>query len=311
MADEIFAQLTGAIWRVVAFPVSSFETSFRQDLVQHTYPDRDGAHLEATGRAPLQHTFKIPFRNNIRPGKNELWAQGQLYPQTWRAFLAACADRSRGILVHPELGKLRCRVESDRTNWDSRTRDGVDVDVSFFEDTEKPEDLKNVLSSGSPITQLESSALAVDTYITALTLAKVAGLQVPAYQYSFSDLVRQVKAVTDVPSIARMQYGSALDRLTFQANGIARSLSAAKDASLWPLSNALERVKASAHDVKRTLGIAPKPTRLYTLPQDMTFAAIAIATGATLRELMSLNAAHLGGPVVPRGTRVRYFADGA
>jgi hypothetical protein len=44
------------------------------------------------------------------------------------------------------------------------------------------------------------------------------------------------------------------------------------------------------------------------VPQDQTFAAIAIATGAKLRDLMSLNPAYLAAPTVPRGSVVRYYA---
>jgi hypothetical protein len=51
------------------------------------------ADVEPTGRSPLEITAKVPFLNNIASAPSELWPSGNLYPNQFRLFFAACVDR--------------------------------------------------------------------------------------------------------------------------------------------------------------------------------------------------------------------------
>ena len=302
MAVDIFEDLLPARFREVGFPIYSIETSLRHDLATHAYPDRDGAHIESTGRAPMQFQVRIPFRNGVKRGKGEYW-KFPLYPTAYRDFLDAVADKSTGIFQHPGLGEIAVKVESYRESLTGERRAGVDVDVTFIENTEKPEDLQQLLASSSPIASVESNALAVDGFV-----ADLSGLGLPAFTESFSDLVNKIKAIPDF--ITFYQYGSSgpLNRLLYQANRLIFAAKAAADPLLWPLLTACERMKSSAHNLAADLKSEQRAMKLYTVPAETTFAAIASQIGAKMGELMALNPKLLAYPTIPAGTQIRYYA---
>jgi prophage DNA circulation protein len=303
MPSDPFKDLLPARWRDVAFPVSSVETSLKQDLATHAYPDRDGAHIESTGRAPIHHTFRIPFFNDIGKGPSEYWKM-PLFPVAWRDFMVACADRSTGVLQHPILGEMKCKVESVNTSLVGSARGGVDVTATFIEHTEKPEDLENLLTAGSPISDMELAAIDVD-----LKLASLDGLGLPEYPESFEESMRKLKAIPDKITAGIASVTSPINRIIYRANSISKAALAIHDVTLHPLLASLERLKGSAHDLKKeSIQKKQRATKNYTVPSDTTFAAAAAQIGAKLGELMGLNGQFLGASTIPRGSVLRYYA---
>jgi hypothetical protein len=299
---EVLQELLPARFREVGFPYTSCETTIRHDLATHTYPDRDGGHIEATGRAPLQFTFHVPFRNGVKRARGELW-KFPLYPTAYRDFIDAVSDRSTGTLQHPEFGEIRCKVENCTVALDGKQRDGVDLNVTFIENTEKPEDLQQVLASASPIAAVESNALTVDTH-----LASLSGLGLPSYTTSFSDWVRKIKSIPDFITLYQYQSSGPLNRLIFQANNLMAALKAMGDPLLWPLLTACERLKGAAHDLAKELKVQQRAVRLYKVESETTFAAVAAQIGAKMGEVMALNPKLLAYPTIPANTNVRYYA---
>ncbi len=153
MADvnDLFAQLLEFSWKGIAFPVANVRFSLHHDIARHLYPDKDGGHMEPTGRAPLQISAQALFYNGIAPGKGETWGKaGTLYPAVYRKFMTACSDRTMGVLQHPEFGAIRCALESCETTLDSGRRDGVSVNASWIESVDVDE-LDGGFSAPSPI----------------------------------------------------------------------------------------------------------------------------------------------------------------
>src|SRR5574343_193955 len=120
-------------WRGISFPISRLSTDVEQRLVEHEYPDRDGSYMESVGRKPIHIKAKIPFNNWISPGKGETWVKGDLFPNTYRKFVAACADNSPGVFEHPVYGKFTAKVHSFSDTLDPDNRGGVVLEVSWIE----------------------------------------------------------------------------------------------------------------------------------------------------------------------------------
>ena len=117
----------------LGFPCVQTSLEIRQDLTVHKFADRDGAHVEACGRHPVEISARIPFFNGLIPGPQETWNGNDLYPNTWRLFLLKALDRSSKVLNHPELGPLTVKLQTCKTDWNSNTRNGVWVDVKWIE----------------------------------------------------------------------------------------------------------------------------------------------------------------------------------
>ena len=104
--QALFGELLPLQWKDVGIPYVDFKVTLRQDLAVHKFSDLDGADVEPTGRSPLEMTAKVPFLNNIARAPSETWSSGDLYPNQFRKFFAACVDRAPGYLQHPEFGPL-------------------------------------------------------------------------------------------------------------------------------------------------------------------------------------------------------------
>src|SRR5574338_1378957 len=102
-------------WKDISFPITNLHTELKKDLVEHKYPDRDGAHVESTGRSPIRTTCQALFYNNVSRGKGETWNFGTLFPTTYLEFIEVCKDRSAGVLQHPILGNMDAKLVSMTT----------------------------------------------------------------------------------------------------------------------------------------------------------------------------------------------------
>lgn len=320
---DVLAGLLAYSWKGVRFPSSGFSLRLRQDLVPHEYGDRDGAHIEGTGRAPLEFSARIPFRNGVELGPQESGVITPLYPEAFRAFLDVCIERARGELIHPELGRINCRLQEATANWEPGRRDGVDVDVSWLEDTDKPSDLANLLSTPSPVQQLAEAATAADAAIdAALERLRAKNAKVDAEvraivedlkstelkTTSFGQLARKIQAVGDQVDLANRQRRDAVDSIEYRARNISASMSRARAHPVyWPIRQAAMRMEAAAREVRDSVGSKRKRIGLYVTAADSTAPSIAQDLGVRLGDVLQLNPQLAGGPVVPSGSRVRYY----
>lgn len=307
--DALFAQLGEFRWKDIGFPSTSFEVELRHDLVIHAYPDRDGADVEGTGRAPLQFTAHIPFLNGVSPAKNETWGdvkQVTLYPYVYRKFITACADKKTGILNHPEFGEVPCKLSTCHSTWTGTTRDGcivtaVWIETSIKGDTQAGSDFLNP----SPISQATSTAFDLDAQVSQSITIPAS----PVYAPSFADSMRSIQAVGDQISIMSKSAAGKIDTIAYRVNALSDSATAARDSLNWPVVQSIEKMKSALIDLKKALLVANRPIGFYYVTQESTFAAICAAIPADLGECMKLNVPLLFAATVPARSQVRYYVD--
>lgn len=304
---DTFSQLREYKWRSIAFPTTTFEVTLRHDLVQHKYPSKDGADVEAVGRAPLEFSAKIPFRNGIGGGPSETWQQNRkpLYPDQFREFFKACADRETGVLEHPEFGKVVCRIENAKTVWDATRRDGVDVDVVWVE-TIDIESLESLLAQPSPVSNAISNALALDDAIK--TRNPAVPKQDTTYKPDFADTMRGLQGISDQFQVLNARVAGKINSTLYRIDSLKSSVEKSADVKDWPILQAIENLKAAANDIRTELVRSNRKTVVfYVAPKDMTLGAVSNETGAAIGDLVVLNPRLVSSPVIERGTTIRYY----
>jgi hypothetical protein len=316
--DDLLGSLSEFSWKNVPFPVEETELEVRQDLVIHRFTDRNGAYVEGTGRHPVQITARIPFLNQIYPAGQETWLPGTLYPYQWRLFLIASLQGTSGTLMHPELGPLNCKIDLAHTTWKGSVRGGVWVRATWIESDDSQADQLGVdLSVQSPAENLTISAGELDAAIATLLDAVAAQQQPPALtelQFSFSDLAFAVTGVIDTTTLLQKQYQGRLANLVFQANEVEGALdrSPLMGPLSWPIFQSAERVKDAAYNAQAQPTVASGPPVLVAaIQKDSTLAQAALSVGADITDFITLNFPLVAAPVIPKGTRVRYYSNAA
>jgi hypothetical protein len=304
--NDLFDGLLEFKFRDVSFPVSRFRTTLRQDLAIHKFIDRDGAHIEGTGRAPIEITARIPFLNGLAQGTNETWPT-QLYPVQWRAFFTACADKTSGPLQHPELGLITCKCEIMDTDWDATVRSGTYVAVKWLESDDEGIDLSQDLSKPSPVADMQSSTANLDAQLATLNPNVTPQPYVPSV--SFSDIAFAIRGVFDLPTLVSKAAGGQIANLINQANLLEQSLNSGpnRNALNWPILQAAELAKTAAYDVQATLLQKNTSLGLYAVMKDSTLAQIAANLGADVGDIMILNPTLVQAPLVSAGTVVTFY----
>lgn len=304
---DLFSSLLEFSWRGFGAPVSEMTVEVRRDLVIHKFADRDGAHVEDTGRHPLQFTARIPFMLGIVPGPTESWGTTPLYPTQWRAFFAACTDSSKsGILQHPELGPFNCKLEHCKTVWSAMRRGGVDVEAQWIESDDSGDDLSIALSKPSPLAGLAQSAADIDAQIAQIMANSNVALP-PVYvpPTPVSTTVASIGAATNTTSLLQHSSGGQAAVVIAQAKAVQASLGGSS--LTWSLNLSCDQAIENARNAQQTLLTQGKAVSLFTSVKDATLAQIAATIPADVDDLMRLNATLVQTPIVPCGTVVRFY----
>lgn len=312
---DVLEQLLEFKWRDVSFPVTEFDTDLEQDLVQHKWPNRDGAHVEATGRAPLVFSATIPFRNFILPGPHETWNIGSpttfsignqpLYPTVFRAFFVAMAKRTSGVLQHPEFGPIQCKPKSARCKWTAQRRDGCDVTASWIESLDDTvSDFQGILARPSPIAESQVASADVDSQIVEWDNVAVTS---DSSTTTFSQDVAKILSTATMAQIVSSSYGAAVDALTNRVVTLLQRVEAANDITAWPLIASCSRLQSSLYDVKLQLLTTGKDVATFTTQEDSSVGALSFLLNTAPSDLVILNPSIARGPRVPGGTVVRYY----
>ncbi len=310
MAD-LFEQFLPAKWRDVEFPVTKMRMSLAHDLVEHKTWGRDGARVEATGRAPYRFSFSAPLTNGIVPGKGERWSI--LYPNQFRSLFAAFQKKETGVLQHPEFGEIACKAERLEIDWEAGKRGGVDAELSFVETIIAND--ADILEFPSPVQEIELAALNLDSDDVKVDLKKLLadkGIILPEFKNNCMDLVRKIQAVVDTPTLLQNRIAGRIDALIYQANKIGESAERARDAYTWPVAEDTEKVKSATHEMRENLLKTDRPVAFYRVPAETTIAGVVIQIpGSTVSDIMRLNPKLMASPVVPGGTQVRHYVNQA
>jgi len=285
-------------WKDIGAPLESISTILRHDLAQHRVWKRDGANVESTGRAPLQISAKIPFLQTIAKARNENWSN--LYPNTYRKFLSVSAEGTTGVLSHPALGNINCKLESFTSNL---VRGGMECDVSWIE-TLTDDDVATELSFSSPI----SSAI---TYSLELS-GQVANIELPDYPKetrSLTDDLRDISGAINSIGLTGARIFGKIDAVIYRVNNIERALKYSTNVFHVGARQNVQRIKDAMRALKLDVMSKRKKTVLYFVRTPMTLAHVAHDTGDSIQDIVSLNPGILSSPIVPANTVVRYYAE--
>ena len=304
-ADTLFGYLLEFQWRGIGVPTEKFTTEIRQDLVIHKFADRDGAHIESTGRHPFQITATIPFIVGINAGLAESWVAYPLYPDQFRKFFIACTDNTSGTLQHPELGPLTCKCESARFTWSAHRRGGVDVEASWIESDDTTGDLTAALSTASPLAGLTSSAADFDVQLAAPNFGAVPPPFVP--KFTFSSLVQSITADIDQFTVLAHQVTGQLNAMVYSAQQVTTALNLASNALQWPLQLSASKTIEAARTALTQVIAKGKPVSKYTVLKDSTMGQLATSIPADIGDLINLNPTLLQSFTVPAQTVVNFY----
>jgi hypothetical protein len=303
--NALYGSLLPAEWQGIGFPYTRMVMHLRQDLVIHKFADRDGAHIEGTGRHPLQFDFTIPFISTLASGATESWKQ-PLYPTQWRLFIQSAAVGGTGTLNHPELGALTCKVESCVTTWEGTARGGPTVQASFIESDDTATEATTALSQPSPISAAAAACANLDSDLAVTTTASAPTL--PVFAASFSDLIGQIEGLGTQFSLLEYSVGGQLNAIIYQCNSLESVLATESNALNWPTVQAAEQAKDACYTLQGNLLTTGKKVSSYTSTKDATLAELATTLHASLYLLMNLNPTLISQQPVPAGSLVRYYA---
>lgn len=310
---DVIGELSAFSWRELEFPTTRFSVALAHDLVEHKYWGRDGADVEATGRAPLRIRANIPFVNHIFPGPGEKWLQGKLYPFVFNAFLKVFADRSSDVLNHPELGSIRCKPSNLSVEWSGKdTRDGVLVDAEWVETLDVVGEGFEVSFRDSQIGNINAASNLESQKLD------VAALLPPAEQTDFwsvvlsTDLRDVANAITSIggrAGAAAYTLNGKLSSLEYMADRIERSLDATNSPLTWPARQSCSRMRDGAQRARTNGNHEGRTILHHTTKRALTLAGVSVSIpGAQVGDLLRLNPRLASSPIIPAGTIVRHFA---
>ena len=127
---DVLGVLPHGMWREIIFPIVDRSVRFAHEGTDHQIIYRNGVAVEMTGAGARVITYTIPFRSGVTKGP-----YGDMFSKLLQFWHSYHDDRSPGPLYDPVYGELNCVPQEWDETSDPNRRDGVDVRVSFKEDT--------------------------------------------------------------------------------------------------------------------------------------------------------------------------------
>lgn len=300
---DVFKDLPRLTWRGIEVPIANRRVSFEQEHARHKFAYRDYETIEGLGRKNWRFEYTIPFRQDINKGPYK-----DLYDQTFRDFLAACADRNEGDLADPILGVYSARCESVNIATDVNRRDGEDVEVVFV-DSRPPEQVAlQEITLRDPVQE----AYEIRQQLENLPLADVALSEaIPEFDFGI-DALDQISGLGAQAAAYINRIDSTFANFEHKVNKLIGQLEDIDEAIRSPFNAPVIRSALRLNDsVNRLRNKALFPGRAVAtqvIGQDMTASTLARYLGLSVYEFILLNPSVVL-PLVPAGTVVSYFKD--
>jgi hypothetical protein len=296
---DILKQLQRPSWREIEFPISARDYGFAQDQAKHRYVFRDNQLIESLGRENPTWRYTIPFREDITVGG---WTN--LFVGVYPDFLAACQDRSRGVLTDPFHGSRPAKCVSLRELMDVNRRDGLDVEVEFiYAPTET--DFENNL--GTVIRTLQgyaSYARRFDNELSAIPWQQ----EIPP-QPTVSPL-DAISAVGGQALLIQGKVDAALADSAFRLEKSVQTIDRLRNPDLASTRTQARRLQAAALDLEERGDITGvRPMRRLTTATNITVVALAAKLKIPLEQLLKQNPALRRHPLVKAGTEILVTAE--
>lgn len=307
MAD--FDKLNEMSWQPdgferISFPITNLHTEIKHGLVEHKYPDRDGAHIEDVGMEPLKITCKALFYNNISRGPGETFPFGKMFPDHYNKFWKICQSRKSGILTHPFLNSITCNLSSMITDLSAERRDGVAVDLEWVQTIDAEIfDVQAVTVSES----LLSDGVAL---LDEFNLAPV-GIQKEnkalSSTFSLTDAIDYVTSYVNAGELATKKVLGKIDAIIYHVDKLIDSIDRADSVTLSALKDKAQKVKSSVRETKQSLNHYLGTIRYYETVSPMTLGQICVVVKNGIVDLLRLNPNLAGKAIIPKNTIVKFL----
>ncbi len=300
---DVLKQLRPASFRGIGFPASGVrDYGFSQDQAQHRFIFRDEQLIESLGRQNPTYRFTIPFREDIAIGP---WRN--LFTEVYPKFLAACQDRSAGILVDPIHGSVRVKCASFSEVLDATKRDGVDVSVDFVFSPESADDVSSQFQFvASSIQGAVEQANRFDS--DALTLSPEARATIAALQRESptarTDIFTAVRSVSDQVNASRNKVSAQLQDAAYKMERTRESLDEARNPQVAPLRRDAARLELAAKKLDESVRRPPRPFRRFVNTERMGRMAFATRYQMSVDDLLTFNPELADIFIIPAGYTV-------
>lgn len=302
---DLLKTLLPITWNNICFPIMKISTDIDHDIVQHKYPNRDGAVLESMGRNPLVIKVTAVFSNTINPGINEFWEKGTLYPNVYKQMLYESLASETQVLNHPFMGAIEAKIESFKPNIDAKIRGGEIVDITFIE-TITEQEIEYIFSI---IDRASQAAIQIDTAFANLT-PNPKDLGLPVYKKDLNDLLSDVKgAINQTDRVIKGAYSTApIDELYGRCKEIVDATKRLNQSSNAFIKQTATILQSSATLLKNELKTNDRDIiKIIRTITPSTLSSYVSQTGNSMDELMYLNSALVKKVVISPNTDIRYY----
>jgi prophage DNA circulation protein len=300
---DVLKQLRPASFRGIGFPASGVrDFGFSQDQAQHRFIFRDEQLIESLGRQNPTFRFSIPFREDIALGP---WKN--LFTEVYPRFLAACQDRSAGILVDPIHGSVRVKCASFSEMLDATKRDGVDISVDFVFSPESADDVSSqfqfvassIQGAVEQANRFDSDALTLSPDVR----ARVALLQSES-PTARTDIFTAVRSVSDQVNASRNKVSAQLQDAAYKMERTRDSIDEARNPQLAPLKRDAARLELAAKSLDEAASRPPRPFRKQLALEPIGRMAFATRHQVSIDDLIAFNPDLANVFIIPAGYAV-------
>lgn len=296
---DVLIQMQRPAWRFIEFPITGRNFGFQQELAKHRYIFRDQQLIESLGAENPTYRYTIPFREDLTKGPYV-----HLFTEVYPDFLAACLDRTRGILSDPVHGDVNCKCVSLSEELSPNKRDGLDVEVEFIVAPLESDVLQDLGTQIKTLAGVTDDARRFDADV-----AKVDWQQETPPPATVSPL-DFVSSVGNQLEVAGGKITSALADYSFRLEKTIDTIDRLKDPSLAPMRQQARRLQADVLKLEdRTDVTGTRPVKRITTATNQSLSALAAGLGMTVQEFARLNPQCMRSPFVKAGTTISSFAD--
>ncbi len=300
---DVFLQLQDAAWRGIKFPVAdSSEFGFSHEHAGHRIIFRDDKLIESLGRENPTYRYTAPMREDLMVAP---WRGKHLFTKVYPDLLAACLDRSRGILIDPFHGARPAKCASLREVRSVNRRDGIDVELEFIL---APEEGEVITDLGQEIRSIQGAsleALRIDSALKKVNYPR----QLPPPE-PLVDPFDAISGIGDQLDVAKNKVNAKLLDVASRAERAAETINKLKKPEMASTRAAALRLQAAALQLEETVAVGKaRPLRTVITQTSSGLASLAALHGMTVEEFLKLNPDLARSPLVKSGTEVRIFFD--
>lgn len=298
---DVLIQMQRPAWRFIEFPISSRKYGFMQEQARHRYIFKDHQLIESLGTENPTYRYTIPFREDIAKGPYK-----HLFTEVYPEFLAACLDRTRGVLSDPVHGDVNCKCVSLAEDLDVNKRDGIDVDVEFIIAPLETEVVNDLGTQIATFTGAVEAARRLDD-----ELKKVDWKQLPPPQATINP-IDFVSSIGNQVEVAGGKVTAAFADTALRLEKANATIERLKNPNLEPLKQQIRRLQAAIFRFEDNTDVTGMhPLTRSTTQANKTVSAMAAAMGMTVQQFIRANPKLARSPLVPAGTPLRHYVDTA